>query len=147
MPVLNKTVLLPTKKQDMAITKENVRTLIKERQKTLGEADMKKMIFTLLALITLIGQTWADNGKIIAQTESSITFVVDEGLEPIEDQYRYLFDGERMANAILAEENIPKDAYHIIATSFADAQNLTQSSKDAFFQTIYRYTDEGRSVN
>lgn len=137
---------MPTKKQDMAITKENVRTLIKERQKTLGEADMKKMIFTLLALITLIGQTWADNGKIIAQTESSITFVVDEGLEPIEDQYRYLFDGEQMANAILRGENIPKDAYHIIATSFADAQNLTQSSKDAFFQTIVSAYAKHKSV-
>ena len=96
----------------------------------------KSIIITLLTFITPAGYAQTDNRMVIARTEGSITFVVDKGLRTIEDKYRYLYDGEGMAKAILASENIPRDAYHIIATSFSDARNLTQSSKDVFFQTI-----------
>ena len=106
----------------------------------------KSVIIVLFALVTLAGHAQADNRKVVAQTEGSITFVVDEGLEKIEDRHRYFFDGERMAKAILAGENIPKDAYHIVATSFADARNLKQSSKDAFFKTIVSAYAEHKSV-
>ena len=71
-----------------------------------------------------------------AQTEGSITFVVDEDVTPIEGRYRYFNNGERTARFILNEESIPSDAHNIVATSFDDAQNMRLSDKDAFYQCI-----------
>ena len=101
---------------------------------------MKKQIIIafLLAIVAMAGQVQADNRnrKIIAQTEGSITFVVDENLTPIEELYKYFFDGEQMAIAILNGENVPDNAYHLVATSFSDIENLRYSDKDAFFQSV-----------
>ena len=82
----------------------------------------------------------------LAQTQGSITFVVDEDLEPIEESYKYLFNGERIANFILSDENIPQDAYHIVATSFADEQSLRSMDKDAFYQCIVRAYAKHKSI-
>lgn len=71
-----------------------------------------------------------------AQTEGSITFVVDEDVTPTEGRFRYLNNGERTARFILNEESIPSDAHNIVATSFDDAQNMRLSTKDAFYQCI-----------
>ena len=96
-------------------------------------------LFTTAAFVL---QPSAVNG----QSEGSITFTVDEGLEQVEDPYRHLVNGERMANFILHHENIPKDAYRIVATSFADAQCLRNSEKDAFYQCIVEAYAKHKSV-
>lgn len=106
---------------------------------------MKQIILTImLCLLTMTG--WAEKNKIIAQTQGSITFVVDENLKPIDGQQTYFMDGKRMANSILHGENIPNDAFHIVATSFADAQNLKHSDKDPFFQCIMQAYANHQSV-
>ena len=81
-----------------------------------------------------------------AQTQGSITFVVDEGLEPVEEPYKYLMTGERMASSILHDEDIPKESYHIVATSFADAQCLRGMGKDAFYRCIVRAYANHKSI-
>ena len=79
----------------------------------------KRFLFALLlALISFAGQ--AEDRK--------VTFVVDEGLEPIVEKYRSLYDGEAIAKAI--------KAYNVVASSFADAKNLRNPEKDAFFQSV-----------
>ena len=74
----------------------------------------------------------------LAIAQKSITFVVDENLAPIEESNKYLFDGERLVNSILYDENIPKEAYHIVATSFADAQCMKSTIRGHFPNTIVR---------
>ena len=82
----------------------------------------------------------------VAQTQGSITFVVDENLAPIEKSNKYLFDGKRIANSILYGENIPKEAYRIVATSFADAQCMKSMGKDAFYQCIVQAYANHKSI-
>ena len=82
----------------------------------------------------------------VAQTQGSITFVVDENLAPIEKSNKYLFDGKRLANSILYGENIPKEAYRIVATSFADAQCMKSMGKDAFYQCIVQAYANPKSI-
>ena len=82
----------------------------------------------------------------IAQTKGSITFVVDENLAPIEDPYNYLANGERLAKSVLHQEDIPEGAYHIVATSFADAQCMKSMGKDAFYQCIVRAYAKHKSI-
>ena len=93
-------------------------------------------IIASLALITLTGWAADNKGKVLAQTEGSITFAVDEGLKPRDVGRKTRYNGEQMAHLILQGENIRKEAFHIMATSFADAQNLNHSDKDAFYKTI-----------
>ena len=83
---------------------------------------------------------------VVAQTQRSITFVVDEGLAPVEDPYNYFMDGEKLANSILHDENIPKEAYHIIATSFADAQYMKNFGKDSFYSCIVHAYANHKSI-
>ena len=82
----------------------------------------------------------------LATAQKSITFVVDENLSPIEESNKYLFDGERLVNSILYDENIPKEAYHIVATSFADAQCMKSMGKDAFYQCIVHAYANHKSI-
>ena len=81
-----------------------------------------------------------------AQKPGSITFAVDEGLEPIEERYKFFYDGEKMAHSILYDENIPEETYRIVATSFADAQCLRNMGKDVFFQCIVRAYADHKSI-
>lgn len=106
----------------------------------------KKLIIVSLALISLTGQ--AEEKKIIRQTDGSIIFVVDEGLEPITERYKHFYDGEQMAKAILSKDKtIFNDAYYnIVATSFADAKNLKNPEKDAFFQSVLRAYKTHKSI-
>ena len=83
---------------------------------------------------------------VVAQTQRCITFVVDEGLAPVEDLYNYFMDGEKLANSILHDENIPKEAYHIIATSFADAQYMKNFGKDSFYSCIVHAYANHKSI-
>lgn len=106
----------------------------------------KKAFIALLALISLTGQ--AEERKVIRQSDGCITFVVDEGLAPITEQYKHFYDGEQMAKAILQKDKtIFNDAYYnIAATSFADAKNLRNPEKDAFFQSVLRAYKKHKSI-
>jgi hypothetical protein len=96
------------------------------------------VIITLLTTTLLAGQA-AKKDKIIEKKKGSITFVVDEGLEPIQrDQYYHLrlMDGKKLAKQILSTAESPGEP-NIVATSFADEQNLRAfGKKDAFFRTV-----------
>lgn len=105
---------------------------------------MGRIIFmTLFSLLAMSG--WADDKIIVSQSEGSITFVVDENLVPIEQSNR-LSDGNLIAKSLLFNENIPKDAYHIVATSFGDAQNLRYIGKDAFYSSIVKAYSKHQSI-
>ena len=96
-----------------------------------------KRVFVIIALLTttlLTGQA-AKKDKIIEKKEGSITFVVDEGLEPIEGK-RILMDGKKLAKYILSPDDLPSKQ-DVVATSFADKQNFRfLGKKDAFFRTV-----------
>lgn len=94
----------------------------------------KTIITVLLALIAFSG--YADNSKITTRTDRSITFVVDENLAPINNPYKRVYTGESIAKFMLSEEQIPKDAQRIIATSFSDENDLKTMGKDAFYRVI-----------
>ena len=73
-----------------------------------------------------------------AQTVRSITFAVDEGLRPVEDRYKYTFNGQKVATSILAEDNLPKEK--LVTSSFSDLKNLKAWDKDNFYQcVVYAY--------
>lgn len=73
-----------------------------------------------------------------AQTVRSITFAVDEGLRPVEDRYKYTFNGQEVATSILAEDNLPKEK--LVTSSFSDLKNLKAWDKDNFYQcVVYAY--------
>ena len=93
------------------------------------------VIITLLTTTLLAGQA-AKKDKIIEKKEGSITFVVDEGLEPIEGK-RILMDGKKLAKQILSPYEFPGEL-NIVATSFADERNLRYigNLKDMFFRTV-----------
>ena len=92
------------------------------------------IITILLAFVTMT--SYAQKSKIVARTQGSITFVVDENLTPINDFYDYLYIGESIAKHMLSEEQIPVDAQRIIATSFSGENNFKLMGKDAFYRSI-----------
>lgn len=73
-----------------------------------------------------------------AQTVRSITFAVDEDLQPVEDRYKLTFSGQDVAISILAEDHLPKEK--LVTSSFSDLKNLKAWDKDNFYQCIvYAY--------
>ena len=92
------------------------------------------IITILLAFVTMT--SYAQKSKIVARTQGSITFVVDENLTPNEYFHRGLYNGESIAKFMLSEEQIPVDAQRIIATSFSGENNLKLMGKDAFYRSI-----------
>ena len=74
--------------------------------------------------------------KILAREKGSISFIVDEHITPIDEFFDYLYTGKSVAEYWLAEEQIPKDVQHIIATSFSKEKNFKLLGKDAFYRSI-----------
>lgn len=73
-----------------------------------------------------------------AQTVRSITFAVDEDLQPVEDRYKLTFSGQDVAISILAEDHLPKEK--LVTSSFSDLKNLKAWDKDNLFQcVVYAY--------
>ena len=103
-------------------------------------------IVLLFAFAQVAGR--AEERKVIHQTDGSITFVVDEGLEPIEDTFKHLMDGEKLAKAILGKDKTihNDDYYKIYASSFAEAKNMRGGEKDAFFQCVLRAYKKHQSL-
>lgn len=91
-----------------------------------------------LATLTLL----AKDSKIIEQSQGCITFVVDENLQPID--YRFVLqDGGKIAEDLLSSDRETTDGYRIVATSFADEQNMELSS---FYQTLITAYAKHKSV-
>ena len=94
--------------------------------------EMVGKFIVALCLVFISPTGHADDRKVICQSDGSVTFVVDEGLEPMEERYRYLYDGERIAKTTLSrDKTILNGAYNIVASSFEDAKNLRGAEKDA----------------
>jgi len=89
---------------------------------------------------------WANKKNILAQSEGSITFVVDKHLSPVSNSYKYFQEGDELARNILYNEDIPSDASHLIATSFADATCMRPMGKDVFYQSIVQAYANHQSV-
>lgn len=109
---------------------------------------MKKLslIIVLFTVTSLMGRTMHSKNGIIEKKEGSITFVVDEGLEPIEGK-RILMDGKTLAKQILSPYEFPGEL-NIVATSFADERNLRYigNLKDMFFRTVVKAYSNHQSL-
>ena len=99
----------------------------------------KAYIFLLLALATL--SVLANDGRIIAQSPGSITFEVDENLQPVDGEF-CLEDGEQMAKSLLPEltpQSMTEEDgkyYRAIATSFFNEKNLEYQGESPFYGTL-----------
>ena len=94
----------------------------------------KTCISLLLALVTLT--VLANDSRIITQSPGSITFEVDENLKPVNPEFE-LFTGGEIAKALLSppgHEDI-RD-YRVIATSFANENNLDYLGESVFYGTL-----------
>ena len=98
---------------------------------------MKKI--TILLIIAVILTGCASQKSAVVKSEGSVTFAVDGDLPKV-NSYNHLRDGGRLAKEMLHDEGIPDETHTIIATSFADGQNLTYFGKDSFYQCmVYAY--------
>ncbi|MBQ9640719.1 MAG: DUF4419 domain-containing protein [Bacteroidaceae bacterium] len=85
-----------------------------------------------------------ETAPIISQTESSITFVVDENLPAPKKELRK-YGGDQIAKFILNDEQIGKELYQIVATSFGQ-DSLINCGKDVFYQCIVQAYADHRAV-
>ena len=111
---------------------------------------MKKTITIItLALVACMAMAQNSNG-ILQKSKGSITFVVDEDLKPIEDDYpmeESLKSGAFALYGILRDEGVPGDTHAIIARSFSDDEFFyTFTGKDVFFKTVVRAYAEHRPL-
>ena len=91
---------------------------------------MKKVyLAALLAFITSL-----------ATAQNGVTFVVDEGLAPVDNKFgmeKYLNSGSGAIYGIFRDEGVPGDTHAMIARSFSDDEKFyTFTGKDPFFKTI-----------
>ena len=107
---------------------------------------LKTILTILLAFGVLSG--WAADAKtlkILAQSEGSISFVVDENLKDVEQHFPD-YNGAGLAERLIVDDNVKYEAYNIIATSFADEDNLAYRGKDAFYRCIVNAYAQHKSV-
>ena len=76
----------------------------------------------------------------------SITFKVDENLKALEKKVVAHYDGRLAAQYLLGQDGVKVEDQHVVALSFADAQNLRIVVKDAFYQCMVRAYAEHKSV-
>jgi TonB-dependent SusC/RagA subfamily outer membrane receptor len=76
----------------------------------------------------------------------SITFKVDENLKDLEKTVVAHYDGRLAAQYLLGQDGIKVEDQHVVALSFADAQNLRIVVKDAFYQCMVKAYAEHKSV-
>ena len=85
-----------------------------------------------------------------ATAQKSITFVVDENLSPVDNNYvidHFTSSGSSALDGIFKDEGIPGDTRAIIARSFSDDEKFyTFTGKDVFFQTVVRAYAEHRPL-
>ena len=80
------------------------------------------------------------------QQVNSITFKVDENLKDLEKTVVAHYDGRLAAQYLLGQDGVKVDDQHVVAMSFADAQNLRIIVKDAFFQCMVKAYAEHKSI-
>ena len=80
------------------------------------------------------------------QQVNSITFKVDENLKALEKTVVAHYDGRLAAQYLLGQDGVKVDDQHVVAMSFADAQNLRIVVKDAFFQCMVKAYAEHKSI-
>lgn len=103
---------------------------------------MAKSYFTLLLFALATLSVLAKDSKIISQSQGSITFVVDENLPFI--NYDFMpNDGKHIAEYIISDKNELEGTYRVVATSFADEQNLALMD---VYTTLYRAYAKHKSV-
>ena len=76
----------------------------------------------------------------------SITFKVDENLKALEKTVVAHYDGRLAAQYLLGQDGVKVEDQHVVALSFADAQNLRIIVKDAFYQCMVKAYAEHKSV-
>ena len=76
----------------------------------------------------------------------SITFKVDENLKDLEKTVVAHYDGRLAAQYLLGQDGVKVEDQHVVALSFADAQNLRIVVKDAFYQCMVKAYAEHKSV-
>ena len=76
----------------------------------------------------------------------SITFKVDENLKALEKKVVAHYDGRLAAQYLLGQDGVKVEDQHVVAMSFADAQNLRIVVKDAFYQCMVKAYAEHKSV-
>ena len=95
----------------------------------------------LFALATL--SVLAKDSKIIERSQGRISFVVDGNLPFVNYNKNALWDGDRIAAHIIDHRDELEGTYRIVATSFADEQNL--STMDVY-TALYTAFAQHRSV-
>ena len=95
-------------------------------------------ISLLLALVTLT--VWAGDSRIIAQSPGSISFVVDENLQPVDYQFTLTGGGEiaRLWMEPPMDNTLDKAEMNnrLVASSFANEHNLEYQGEGPFFSTL-----------
>ena len=76
----------------------------------------------------------------------SITFKVDENLKALEKKVVAHYNGKLAAQYLLSQDGVKVEDQHVVAMSFADAQNLRIVVKDAFYQCMVKAYAEHKSV-
>lgn len=76
----------------------------------------------------------------------SITFKVDENLKALEKKVVVHYNGKLAAQYLLSQDGVKVEDQHVVALSFADAQNLRIVVKDAFYQCMVKAYAEHKSV-
>ena len=108
-----------------------------------------KRIITLVCIVLTTIAGWAQESKVVSSTEGSITFIVDENLNPIdEDDLDMEFlqsRGSRALSEIFEDEGVLEPRW--IAKSFSNNESFyTFRGKDVFFQTVVRAYAEHRPL-
>ena len=98
----------------------------------------KTYLFLLLALATL--SVLANDGRIIAQSPGSITFEVDENLQPVDYEFTLTDGGEIAKLWMTPPMDMTLDAAEknnsLVASSFANEHNLKYQGEGPFFSTL-----------
>ena len=98
----------------------------------------KSCLSLLLALVTLTAL--ANDSRIIAQSPGSISFVVDENLQPVDYEFA-LTDGGEIAKLWMTPPmnktlNQAEKNNSLVASSFANEHNLEYQGEGPFFSTL-----------
>lgn len=97
---------------------------------------MKKHLFPLLLVslaLSFPGQA-APKGGIIASTEGSITFTVDENL-PVPERHLNSYTSDRIQSLLMADQQIAEEQSQVLALSF-DQEQMAYLGKGIFFRCL-----------
>ena len=120
-----------------------------QRTKSFRYNTMKNHFYCLIIVMLMSGINICafaggkGEAKIVAQSQGTITFVVDENLS--EPASLDMTDGADLAEMLLRQFGIDGDSLQLIASSFAD-QSLAHVGTDVFFRCLVKAYAEHRPV-